>query len=315
MYDTDLMTRIARMYYEKDMSQQEIAEATYVSRSMVSRMLKKAKELGIVEIIIKPTFENYYKYENELEAIFPDCKFLIAYSENSDVEDEFDVVCSMGASTLDDNLSNESILAVSRGKTVANTINMLKPERNYPDMHIVQLTGSLFFHDNSKIDEMNNSQRVASLYGCKLSRLFAPYLMDDKETKQIFCKHAATSEVLEMGCSVNTFITGVDTILFWRDYLDDKDLSYLSKKNAVGCMWGYFFDENGNIIDSPLYERSMIPDKSIFTKAGKRICIANDRFKSHALLGALRGKLCNVLVTNSKIASRLIDLNNKDLTD
>jgi DNA-binding transcriptional regulator LsrR (DeoR family) len=80
-------------------------------------------------------------------------------------------------------------------------------------------------------------------------------------------------------------------------------------------MWGYFFDEDGNIIDTPLYDRLIIPDRSIFETAEKRICVANDRFKSHALLGALRGKLCNVLITNSRIASRLIDLNNKDIID
>lgn len=40
------------MYYEKNMSQQQIANSTGLSRMKISRSLQKAKDLGIVKIII-----------------------------------------------------------------------------------------------------------------------------------------------------------------------------------------------------------------------------------------------------------------------
>ncbi len=46
------LTAVAQLYYEQDKTQNDIAKLLGVSRPLVSRMLKDAKELGIVEIRI-----------------------------------------------------------------------------------------------------------------------------------------------------------------------------------------------------------------------------------------------------------------------
>jgi len=45
---------VARLYYEDDLSQQQIADRLGVSRSTVSRLLQLAREQGIVHIEIRP---------------------------------------------------------------------------------------------------------------------------------------------------------------------------------------------------------------------------------------------------------------------
>ena len=125
MQDLDLMLEVARMYYERDMTQQEIADKIYVSRSRVSRMIKKARALGLVEIIIKPSFENHVSLEKMLMDRFGLKKILVAYSENSGIQEEFQGVCNMGASYLAEILDNHSVLAVSKGKTVATSVESL----------------------------------------------------------------------------------------------------------------------------------------------------------------------------------------------
>lgn len=312
MQDLELLLEVARMYYEQDMTQQEIAEKIYVSRSRVSRMIKKAKALGLVEIIIKPSFENHFSLERMLMDRFGLKKVLVAYSESSGIQEEFQSVCSMGASYLASVLDNNSVLAVSKGKTVATSVESLKPPRTYPDMRVVQLTGSLESISNPNIDEMYIAQRVATLYGCKLKRLLVPYLMDDEESKRLICKRTMTMDVIRQSGEVNTFISGVDTLLYWADHLNEKEINVLMKQGAVGCMWGYFFDINGNIIESPLYDRMIIPDRRVFETVDTRICIACDRFKVRAILGVLRSGMCNVLVTSSKIASQLLALDSGD---
>lgn len=52
MTDMEQLLAVAKMYYEQGLTQQEIAEKVFLSRSHVSRMLKEARALGIVEIII-----------------------------------------------------------------------------------------------------------------------------------------------------------------------------------------------------------------------------------------------------------------------
>ena len=48
------LSRVAHMYYEEDRTQGEIADLLHVSRPLVSRMLREARDLGIVEIRVHP---------------------------------------------------------------------------------------------------------------------------------------------------------------------------------------------------------------------------------------------------------------------
>ena len=46
------LAAVARLYYEEDRNQSEIAGMFGISRPMVSKLLKEAKELGVVTIRI-----------------------------------------------------------------------------------------------------------------------------------------------------------------------------------------------------------------------------------------------------------------------
>lgn len=49
------LSKVARMYYEDDQTQGEIADVLHVSRPLVSRMLREARDIGIVEIRVRQT--------------------------------------------------------------------------------------------------------------------------------------------------------------------------------------------------------------------------------------------------------------------
>ena len=58
---TDLLVTVASLYYELNQNQQQIADRLEISRSSVSRMIKEARDLGIVEIRIhKPINRDFY---------------------------------------------------------------------------------------------------------------------------------------------------------------------------------------------------------------------------------------------------------------
>ena len=55
--DRAMIVKVARMYYEQEMSQDQIARALLTSRSNISRILTVAKKKGIVEIRIAETIK------------------------------------------------------------------------------------------------------------------------------------------------------------------------------------------------------------------------------------------------------------------
>lgn len=58
IYDPNRLYAVARLYYEDDRSQSEIAQELKVSRPTVSRMLSQARQAGMVQIRVLHPFEN-----------------------------------------------------------------------------------------------------------------------------------------------------------------------------------------------------------------------------------------------------------------
>ena len=58
------LIKVARMYYEQEMSQEEIAKEIKCSRPYISRLLADAKEAGIVQVKVIPP----KGYEQAMEA-------------------------------------------------------------------------------------------------------------------------------------------------------------------------------------------------------------------------------------------------------
>src|SRR5438094_919582 len=70
-HDRDtLLAEIATRYYMHDQSQQEIADQLDLSRSNISRLLKEARERGIVEIFIRHPLGRDAQLEGQLRERF-----------------------------------------------------------------------------------------------------------------------------------------------------------------------------------------------------------------------------------------------------
>ncbi|MDI8607657.1 hypothetical protein MJK89_25630, partial [Salmonella enterica subsp. enterica serovar Lubbock] len=66
--DMRLLVEIAQMYYEEGAKQVDVAKKFNISRSLVSKYLTKARDLGLVEIIIyDEQLHPYNQLENRLK--------------------------------------------------------------------------------------------------------------------------------------------------------------------------------------------------------------------------------------------------------
>ena len=65
-----LLVKIARLYYEEDLTQAEISVRLRMSRQKVQRILSQSREQGIVQFAIAPIFGIFSDLEKALEARF-----------------------------------------------------------------------------------------------------------------------------------------------------------------------------------------------------------------------------------------------------
>jgi len=71
---TELLAQVASMYYEDDVTQDEIARRVGTSRSTVSRMIQEAREVGVVEITVHYPWKTVPELEDNLMARFDLCQ-------------------------------------------------------------------------------------------------------------------------------------------------------------------------------------------------------------------------------------------------
>src|SRR6202048_4499611 len=65
-----LMAKVARMYYDQGIRQQEITERLDINKSKISRMLKRARKANIVRISVTTPAGFFPELEDALESRF-----------------------------------------------------------------------------------------------------------------------------------------------------------------------------------------------------------------------------------------------------
>jgi DNA-binding transcriptional regulator LsrR (DeoR family) len=83
-------------------------------------------------------------------------------------------------------------------------------------------------------------------------------------------------------------------------------LDILREKEAVGDILLRFFNEDGIPVESILNDRVISMGLDQLKKVDRAIGIAGGPRKFSAIRGALRGKLINILVTDSCTGKRLV---------
>ena len=62
--EQELMSVVSYLYYYADMNQSDIADRLFLSRSTVSRLLKKARQSGVVELKINEPWQRDLSMED-----------------------------------------------------------------------------------------------------------------------------------------------------------------------------------------------------------------------------------------------------------
>ena len=81
-----LITKVARMYHERGVRQVDIADTLHISQARVSRLLKRAAELGIVRTVVAVAPGVHTEIEEALEERYGLSEALVVDVEGTDNE-------------------------------------------------------------------------------------------------------------------------------------------------------------------------------------------------------------------------------------
>lgn len=310
-----VISQVAHMYYDLDMLQPEIAEKLFFSRSKVSRMLKRARELGIVEIKVKRILDRAPNIEEKLKKIFPLKEAIVVTSYEGNNEDMLNAVTNFAALYVSSLLKGNCVFGISRGNTIIQVARKLTRVNNCR-LDVVQLMGASA-HTNTSIESRELVNTVSSIYGGNCYYLNTPLYVDDLYAKEVLLQDPSIQETFKMMKYCDIVLTGigafdmVDGSANWFGYLTRRHLDELQQKAAVGSICGQFYDINGAHISCEWNKKCIGMPFEYINRSNTTIGVAAGEGKVLPILGALRGRLIDVVITDAQTALSVIEQQEK----
>jgi len=309
--EVNQMISIAKQYYELGMSQEQIANKEYISKSSVSRLLKKAVDNGYVVFQINHPIESVQILENEFYKYFNVQKVFITPAYVDDYEIRLRDTCKAVAIDLNKMVRDNEVIGVSWGRTMEYLANVLtSPLQNRKNTKVVQLNGS--FAGN--IMSARSSQIVEKFADVYLSQgylLPVPGLVDTELIARTIESDSRICAVLEMANMSQLAVFGIgsvshQSVLIERGSFTQEDYDEIIKAGAVGDICSRYFDVSGKIVCEPIDKRTIGVSLENIGKKKVSIGIAVGRNKSGAIIGALHGGIVNHLYTDEITAKEVI---------
>ena len=146
-------------------------------------------------------------------------------------------------------------------------------------------------------------------------QFLSPAVFSERSVLQKFMKEKAVNYILEEFRKLNVVVVGIgvpdgeDHTLDKAGYLTGEARRRLVENGAAGDMCLQFFDKDGNtggfgFFNDRVAAMRLKNIRSIPSKIG----IAGGQRKARAVIGAIRGKYINILITDSECAKKLIEL-------
>lgn len=308
---TRLIINIARMYYEYELSQKEIAEKLNLSRAYVSQLLSQAREEGIVQVKINDPFGRGSVLEEDLRAMFGLKKVIIVPTVADDSEATLQACVRETCKYLNAVVESGMTIAYSWGYTIYSCSRLLSKRMDITDVSVIPLCGGVS-NLEKKVYVSEISQNISAAFNGTAYYIPLPSILRDVETKRAVLKDPVMSSVLDMAnqadialFTVGTF--GTNSALYNAGYISPEEMECLNQNHVVGDICARFIDINGDLCDPELDDRTISVDLTCLATRKHRICVVQGKKKVGAMIGALRKGYPNVLITDEDTGKGVLE--------
>lgn len=310
--DKDLLSiEVARMYYEFDKNQQEIAETFSISRPTVSKLLKHAKEKKYIQITIESPVDALKALEESLKEKYHLKDVKVAYSNRmQDSDSEIgNLLGKAAASYLTEIVKDDDRIGISWGETLYHVAQELQ-SKSLQGVEVVQLKGGMNLVESGTHDQEIMTQFVKK-YNAKGQYIPLPVVFETETAKHTLLNEKQTQMISDKIAAVNIALYTIGTItkeslLYRMNYIAEDEFAYL-EANAICDICSRFIDENGNVCLEDLDSRTFGISLEQLSKVENSLLIAGGDAKLKGIHTALVKKIPNVLITDSTTAIKLLE--------
>jgi len=302
-----LAVRVSRCYYELGMTQQAIAAELGMTRSRVIRLLAESRQNGLVTITIhSPLLENIELAEQLAERYsLTRCEVCLSHAEDEQMlaRQISAAACDFVSRRLKDGVT----IGLGWGVTLQAFAERLKP-LPLRNASVVALLGSLT--RRSSMTRFEASTALAAKLEAECLYLPAPIVCGSEHSRQAIMAQPLFREIHQRALQADlalVSIGGLDSSTIRAvGLVNDREVSSVRKRGAIGNFLGYFIDRDATIVSHPLNERIIGIDGRTFKGIPERIMISAGASKVEAMQAVLSQGLLTGLVTDDSTARALL---------
>jgi len=257
---TEMVKVVARLYYIDDQSQADIARMLSVSQAKVCRLLRLAREQGIVQISV---VDEYAVQDTELEAAL--CASLslrhaVVIRNLPSVRGEglSKHVGYFGAAALAKMIQPNQVVGLTGSRTLTELVRNVGSFCSPTGLRVVQLMGSIGANVNGH-DAIELSRKLAGTFHGALYSLNSPIFVANPQVCRDFMEMEQMKTIWKLYREMDVALVGIghikSSVLIDRGALTEKDLAHLLELGAIGETCGRFFDANGLECNSDYRDR------------------------------------------------------------
>lgn len=304
MSDFEQLVRVSRLYYELGETQNAIAELLGVTRPQVSRLLKRARAEGIVEIRIVDTTAVESPAGDALRRRYGLDQVHLAPMIVGPEDLTRRMVGRLGAEVLRAAVRPGTTVGIGDGAFAGATADALEDTATPVALMVVPLCGGFW----STGQEREPYRRVAEALGGQVRGLMAPGLVDDAATKTALVGHAGVRAMAELWDRLDVVLFGIGGPAWTVSMVGESVDHQLEAAEAVGEVLVAPFDLDGRFVCPVLRDRVIAFDARRLGRVPVAIGVAAGEAKVRPILGALRAGVIRTLVTDVATAEAVVAL-------
>lgn len=313
MDEDKLLVRIAEMYYQEDKNQSEIAKALNIHRTTISRLLKRSREEGIVNISINYDLAGTYSLEKTIETMFSLNKAIIVPVGNEvSRENKEKLIGRAAADYLVSVMEDSMNIGVSWGQSMAAMMEELRPTRTKGVTCLPMIGGP-----SGTLPSEYHVNTIAYVAAKKIEgralMIDAPAIPETSQLKDALMANDFNQELLALWHKLDIAVFGIGSPHLskrdiWQAFYGKNLLNELEEKEVAGDVVSRFYDNHGQPVASQLDQKIIGIELAQLKNAKIRIGVAESVEKARGILGALNGGYLTTLVTTEETAKAILGL-------
>ncbi|WP_040977798.1 sugar-binding transcriptional regulator [Oceanobacillus jeddahense] len=306
------LLKLAQMYYEKDMTQSEIAKELDINRSTISRMLKKVRDKGIVTTVINYDMFDTFTVEEQLKERFQlKDAIVVPVGEEHSKETKLLAMGQACANYLNQIVQNKDVIGFSWGTGLGKAVEQLETTSK-KDILCVPMIGGPSGKLESKYHVNTICFKAAEKFNAQSLMIDLPAILDNRETRNQILKSGYFEEISTVWNLVTVAVFGIGSMeisgeRIWKAFYGNAVTEEFKRDNVVGDICSHFFDINGDVVKTSVTDRTINIGLDKIRNARYSIGVAESKEKVNGIIGALNSDLMKVLVTTEETAKLILE--------